>query len=219
MFRQYRRLEGGEFILIGCDTASGGLDFSAAQFLSKSKLDVPLVYHSKKTTSYMTDELLPVLEDIFDKTGIPPVIAYERNNGGSFELERLSRLNRLNKFKLYVQPIGQGDIYQGTPRKYGWTTSSATRPVMLQDLKEAIDNGLIRIYDRDTVNELFAFVVNQVSTGWRAQAERGAYDDLIMSLAIAWQLYQNEEMPAPGNRTVISAVRTNERAIKEWQLY
>jgi len=218
MFKIYRRLEEGEFILIGCDTASGGLDFSTAQFLSKTKLDVPIVYRSKKTTSYMTDELLPILNDIHDKTGIPPVIAYERNNGGSFELERLSRLNRLNKFKLYVQPVGQGDFYPGTPRKYGWTTSSATRPVMLQDLKEAVDNVLIRIYDRETINEMFAFIVNQVSTGWRAQAEKGSHDDLIMSLAIAWQLYQNEGVPQTNNTTTHSVRSSNERNIKQWSL-
>ena len=105
MFRQYRRLEPNEFIVVGCDTASGGLDYSAAQFLSKTKLDVPLVYHSSNTTAYMTDDLLPVLERIEKDTGIRPVIAYETNNGGSFELDRLARLNKLTTTAFTEQQI------------------------------------------------------------------------------------------------------------------
>ena len=93
-FRQYRSIEPGEFIVVGVDTATGGNDYSTAQFISKTYLDVPLVYHSDITTSYMTDALLPVLERIYDVTGIMPVIAYERQNGGVFEIERLSNLNR-----------------------------------------------------------------------------------------------------------------------------
>jgi hypothetical protein len=64
---------------------------------------------------------------------------------------------------------------------------------MLEDLKNAIDNKLIRIYDKQTVNEMFAFIVVQTSSSWKAQAEKHAHDDLIMSLAIAWQLYQTEQ--------------------------
>ncbi len=39
----------------------------------------------------------------------------------------------------------------------GWDTNSATRPAMLQQLKEAIDKHLIRLYDETTVQELFSY--------------------------------------------------------------
>jgi hypothetical protein len=42
---------------------------------------------------------------------------------------------------------------------------------------------------------MFSFIVNQTSSSWKAQAESGAHDDLIMALAIAWQLYQSESPP------------------------
>ena len=67
---------------------------------------------------------------------------------------------------------------------------------MLSMLKEAIDKRLPTIYDKPTVNEMFSFVVMQTSSSWKAQAERGAHDDLIMSLAGAWQLYQSEDKPS-----------------------
>jgi len=218
MFRQFRKLEPKEFIVIGCDTASGGGDYSAAQFISKTKLDVPLVYHSKKTTAYMTDELLPVLENISDITGNSPVIAYETNNGGIFELERLARLNKLNKFKIYTRRTGYDRLAPREDKKYGWVTSSATRPKMLQDLKEAIDNHLLRIYDERTISELFSFVVNVTSSGWRAEAEQGAHDDLIMSLAIAWQLYSQEESPASFSMRAGAVLEHNRKVRKKWLL-
>ena len=58
---------------------------------------------------------------------------------------------------------------------------------MLQDLKEAIDGQLLKLYDKATVNELFTFIISK--TG-KPQAEQNTHDDLVMSLAIAWQLYQ-----------------------------
>lgn len=192
-FRRYRQPELGEFFVVFADTAAGGLDYCATQFLSKTKLDVPLVYHSKSTATEMTPQLHIELEKIFDQTHVKPVVAYERNNGGMYELERLATLNRDGKYRIYQEKknVGSTDTTNVSP-KLGWTTSSATRPVMLQMLKEAVDTRVLTLYDRPTVNEMFAFIVTQTSSSWKAQAESGAHDDLIMALAGAWQLYQTE---------------------------
>lgn len=190
MFRQYRPIDRGEQIVVGCDTAAGGSDFCVAQFMSKTRGDVPLVFHANVTATFMTDQLAPVLECIHDATTLRPVVAYERQNGGSFEMDRLGALNRAGKFTLYkMAQFGREDIVE-TP-KYGWDTNSATRPKMLQDLKEAIDNQLIVLYDRQTVGEMLSFIITKTSTIEKAQAENGAHDDLVMALAIAYQLYQS----------------------------
>lgn len=200
-FRKFRDFERGEFILIFADTAWGGGDFCAAQFLSYQRLDVPLVYHAKTIATDMTPELHMKAEEIFDKTGVKPVVCFERQNGGIAEIERLAKLNRNGKYTIYLQKTGTG--YKGgaeQSRKYGWDTSSATRPIMLSALKEAIDNKLIRVYDEPTVTEMFSFVEVQTSSSWKAQAERGAHDDLIMSLAGVWQMYQTERPPIQRER-------------------
>jgi hypothetical protein len=202
-WKQFRPIEKGEFIIVGVDPAAGGIDYCAAQFLSKTKLDVPLVYHSKVLATEMTNLLHPVLERIFDTTGIKPMVAYERQNGGLFEMERLAALNRLGKYNLFKMPV-LGRIEPPEAVKYGWDTNTATRPKMLSDLKEAIDKKLIRIYDQTTINELFSFVIVQTSSSWKAQAEAGAHDDLIMALAIAWQVQQMVKEP----RTMPQEYRT-----------
>lgn len=189
MFRQYRPIEAGEAFVIAADTSSGVGDYCAAQFISKTKIDVPLVYHEKTIATNMTNILFPLLERLYEKTNVKPTIAYERNNGGNFEMERLASMNRLGKFEIFKMPtIGRENPPDGV--RYGWDTNTATRPAMLGQLKEAIDNKVLRIYDKPTIEEMYSFIVVTTSTARKAQAEAGFFDDLVMSLAIAWQLYQ-----------------------------
>ena len=192
-WRRYRPYEKGEFIVVGVDTSWGGTDYCAAQFLSKTKLDIPTVYHSKVLATEMTPLIHLELEKIYDQTAVKPCVAFERNNGGIAEIERLATLNRDGKYRIYTEKanVGSTESTENTV-KLGFTTSSATRPTMLSMLKEAVDNRLIRIYDKPTITEMFSFIVSQTSSSWKAQAESGAHDDLIMALAIAWQLYQSE---------------------------
>lgn len=189
MFRRYRQYQKGEFIIVAADTSSGGGDYSCAQFLSKTNLDVPTVYHSKQTATEMTPLIALELDTIYKQTGVKPVVAYETNNGGVFELQRLATLNREGNWIMYLQKsIGTTDGLEMT-QKYGFSTNSATRPAILQLLKEAIDNQLINVYDKQTINEMFSFIIKP---NGRPEAEQSSHDDLVMSLAIAWQMYQTE---------------------------
>ena len=187
--KQYRELERGEFIIASGDLAAGCGDRSVTQFLSVTKLDVPIVYSSFNLGSDMTTAIFPVLEAISDITKFKPLVAFERASAGWSEMERLATLNRLGKFAIYQMPQ-TGIINPEQTNKLGWDTNSATRPQMLSGLKEAIDNKLFRIYDRLTIEELFSFVIVQTSNAVKAQAEKNAHDDHVMSLAIAWQIYQ-----------------------------
>lgn len=187
MFRRYRDLGLGEFIVVGCDTSMGCGDNSVAQFMSVTKLDVPLVWSSGSSAVEMTNEIWPEFERIYDKTKIKPTVAYERNNGGTFEMERLAGLNRNGKYDIFQMPQ-VGNVDNAEARKLGWDTNTATRPAMLVALKELIDNKLVRIYDTQTIEEMFAFINVHTSTSYKAQAEKNAHDDHVMSLAIANQL-------------------------------
>jgi len=190
-WRQYRKIDVGEQFMVFADTATGLGDYCACQFLSKTNLDVPLVYHSKKLATEMTNEIFPVIERVADVTGKRPIVAYERNNGGVFEMERLASLNRANKFEIFKMPnYGQG-INNPDSDRLGWDTNVATRPKMLSELKDAIDKGVLMVYDRPTINEMFSFIIVNTTATRKAQAERGAHDDLVMSLAGAWQLFQD----------------------------
>lgn len=189
MWRQYRTIEKGEFLLFAVDTCSGGGDNTACQGFSKTKLDVPLVYQSNKTTSDFIPELARVLERVYDITGVKPVVALERNNGGAFLMDRLAGLNLNGKFEVFKMPKF-GNVDNNEPNLLGWNTTSATRPKMLQELKDAIEKQLFKVYDRQTINEMLSFIIVQTSSSWKGTAEVGAHDDLVMALAIVWQMYQ-----------------------------
>lgn len=188
-FKQFRPFQQGEFIICFVDPSAGGGDNTAVHFLSHKWLDVPMVYHSNYTITYVTPLLHQMLTRISKETGIAPIVAYERNNGGGFEMERLGRLNRYGDYRIYtmktLSPTGQ----LMDTGKLGWDTNIGTRPKMLQELKEAVEGEIIHIYHRLTLDEMFSFII---SPNGKPEAEQNAHDDLVMALAGAWQLYQTE---------------------------
>lgn len=190
MFKLYRPFQRGEFIICFVDPSAGGADNTAAHFLSHKWLDVPLVYHSNVTITFATPLFHEKLTEIQRLTGIAPIVAFERNNGGGFEMERLGRLNRYGNYRIYtmkaLSPTGQL-VDTG---KLGWDTNTGTRPKMLQELKDAVEGELLHVYHRSTIDEMFSFIINP-NTG-KPEAEENAHDDLVMALAGAWQLYQTE---------------------------
>lgn len=213
MYKQFRTISKGEFFVVAVDTCSGGTDYTAAQFLSKTKIDVPLVFHSRTTTSDFIPKLADMLNKLHTITGIRPVVALERQNGGSFLMDRLSAINYTNQYEIFKMPnFGREDAPD--PVRLGWDTSSATRPKMLQDLKDAIDKKGLTIYDESTINEMFAFVVVQTSSSWKAQAEKHSHDDLIMALAIAWQMYQICSTPITSEQM---ANEINQLPVEPWK--
>lgn len=192
MFRLYREIDKGEFFVIGVDCAQGGIDANFGQFLSKTKIDVPLVFEKNCVAAEMTPIIHEALEWLYSRTGVEPVVAFERQMGGVSALSQLQTLNRNGHYRIYQRrKLGtvNGEILTDV---IGWDTNPQTRPQMLGDLKQAIDNGLIRLYDKRTINELSKFIVTKKG---RAEAAPNCHDDAVMSLAIAWQLYQTENTP------------------------
>lgn len=201
-YRQYREIKKGEFFVVFGDTCTGLGDYTAIQFLSKTQIDVPLVFHDPMTTNEAIPTLHRTLEKIFTITGVKPIVALERNNGGVFLMDRLAGLNIGYRYELFKMPTA-GTGYPENTEKLGWDTNTATRPKMLSDLKNAIDNNALTLYDRPTINEMFSFIKVQTNTITKAQAEKGMHDDLVMSLAGAWQLYQMCDAPVKDTEAMI----------------
>jgi hypothetical protein len=186
-WRQYRPIEPDEFIVIGGDCSQGGEDSNFCQFMSATKLDFPLVYQSKGVAVTMTNDIFPILEKINDITGIPPVIALERNNGGQSEMQRLFDLNIKNKYRCFVMPQW-GNVGMGSEETtlLGWSTDRATRPKMLGEWKSVFEKHLFKIYDEETLKQHKSFIIKN----GKAQASAHRHDDAVMSICIAYQLFQ-----------------------------
>lgn len=189
MFRLYRPITKGEFFVVFGDTAQGGIDSNFTQFLSKTRIDVPLVMQKSGVAAAATPYIHQALEWIYAQTGVEPVVALERNNGGSSEMERLRVLNRDNHYRLY-QMVDINKPGERKPNILGWETNAATRPRLTGNLKVAIDSKLITVYDEETAKQLSKFINDK--TG-KPVAAANAHDDAVISLGGAWELYQTEE--------------------------
>lgn len=196
-FRLYRQLEKGEFIVIFEDTAQGGIDKNFAQFMSKTRMDVPLVMSMNGVAAEATPFLHQAAEWVFDQTGVKPVVAIERQNGGASEMHNLMLMNRSGKYDLYraINP----ETGQRT-EKLGWDTNETTRAKMIGEWKIAYERRQISIYDEETQKHHKTFITNKRG---KPEAAPNTHDDGVMSIAGAYQLLltENPQSKSTGSST------------------
>lgn len=196
MFRLYRKLEKGEFLVYGGDTAQGGIDANYGQFISKTKGDIPLVFKKQGVAASATPILRNAFNWVYEQTGVKPSVALERQNGGASEMHRLEDTND-GFYTIYYGYDEDGNRKD----KPGWDTNEKTRSQMLGDWLKAFNNDLILIYDQDTIEQHQSFIVSKRG---KPQADVNAHDDAVMSCAIAYQLMLTEN-------PVVQKIRKRER--------
>lgn len=102
------------------------------------------------------------------------------SNFDSFPIRELQRLKYKN---MYVSE--KIDTYtKKVEQRYGFRTTSITRPTILSKLIEVVRTNCELIDDLDTLNELLTIIRNEKG---RIEAPEGGHDDLMMALAIAWE--------------------------------
>lgn len=189
MFRLFRPLERGEFFVVWGDTSQGGEDSNVWMFLSKTKRDIPLMFRARGAAAEHTMKLVEALEYIYNKTGVRPVVALERQNGGASEMHRLYEMNRHGKYRIYYAKNFSDERVKNSD-KMGWDTTTITRPMMIGEWKQAFAQQAIRIYDETTIKEHKVFVTNNKG---KPEASSGNHDDCVMACAGVWQMYQTED--------------------------
>lgn len=195
MFTLHRQLRKGEFICFFVDTAGEGSDWNAGHGLSKTALDIPITLHYNGSIIDVTPKLKELLIWVYKQTGVKPMASYEVNNGGGYELARLERLNTEQNYRIYKRYTIDVDGVLVQSDKSGWETNGATRTPLIDALTDLVDNHLVNIYSQKTTNEMFSFVKKLKPGGWRAEAEAGSHDDLMMSLGGVWMMQKTENPP------------------------
>lgn len=104
----------------------------------------------------------------------------------------IQELERLQYPKQYVRE--KEDTYTKKHDKaYGFKTTSITRPLILGELQTIMKELIELIVDVDTLKEGLTFIKNEKG---RAEAQQGYHDDLIMGLAIAYYIRDQQSMKA-----------------------
>lgn len=127
------------------------------------------------------------------------LLAVERNNHGHAVINLLREVHRYPN--LYYESGGQRAVAREfIEPAYGWLTSSKTKPIMLDQLKLAVEGDSLE--DEKTfspevmiLDELFlSEALSFVEKDGKLTAEAGKHDDCIISLAIAYQMYLKEKI-------------------------
>ena len=102
-------------------------------------------------------------------------------NFDSYPIKELQRLGYTNQYAREAQ-----DTYTGkTEKRFGFKTTSLTRPTAISRLIEIVREHSETINDKETLEELLTIIRNEKG---RIEAPEGGHDDQMMSLAIAHQI-------------------------------
>ena len=160
---------------IGGDTAGEGSDYFVADVLdAKTGIQVAKLRHQFDADQY-TKQMYCLGRYYKDA-----LIGIEANFD-SFPIRELQRLGYPKQYTREAQ-----DTYTGkTEKRYGFKTTSLTRPTIISKLIEIVREHCDTINDKETLEELLTIVRNERG---RIEAPQGGHDDQMMSLAIAHEI-------------------------------
>ena len=157
---------------IGGDTAGEGSDYFTGHVLNaKTGEQVAVLRHQFDADQY-TRQMYCLGKYYKDA-----LIGIEANFD-SFPIMELQRLGYIKQYTREAQ-----DTYTGkTEKRFGFKTTSLTRPTIISRLIEIVREHCDTISDQATLEELLTIIRNEKG---RIEAPQGGHDDMMMGLAIA----------------------------------
>lgn len=165
---------------IGADVAEGlkGGDFSVATVVDISTMAVVARWRGHCDPDKF-GEILGALGTYYNYA----LIGVEVNNHGLTTVQKLRDTFYTN---LYKRDRGYDEEWETPTVNLGWKTDMRTKRLMIDDLIKLVRERVIKDRDIVFINEAFSYVRDERG---RMNAEEGAHDDVVMSTAIAYQLF------------------------------
>lgn len=169
---------------IGGDTAGEGSDYFTGHVLdARTGKQVAVLRHQMDADLYAKQMYcLGCYYSSRDNKGLlhRALIGIECN----FDSFPIRELERLGYIEQYVRQ--EEDTYTGKlTKKFGFRTDRNSRPRVISNLVEIVRECISNINDKDTLEEMLTFVKNEKG---RPEAQEGSHDDLVMGLAIAYDI-------------------------------
>ena len=192
----FRPPESGRPYTIGGDTAGEGSDYFTAQVIDNITGEQAARLRWQQCDEDEYAKQVYCLGRQYNNA----LIALEVN----FSTHPQKVLEYLRYPRLYVREVM--DDYTGRLQTaYGFRTDSLTRPVLIARLTEFLRERLMLVHDRQTLLECLTFIRNERG---RAEAERGAHDDLVIAYGIA--------LSARGQQRLTTAQAENNGRRQHW---
>lgn len=109
------------------------------------------------------------------------LMVVEINNHG---LTTLTILRQLMYPSLYFRQTHFEKIHTGWTDKLGWKTTKLTRPLLIDDLAQALRDDLLVIHSKELLDEMTVMVYDKSNN---ANAPRGQHDDTIFAAGVGYQ--------------------------------
>ena len=154
---------------MGVDTSEGLStgDLNGAGILRRDTGEQVASIHGMFSPRELADHVVKLAIEYNDA-----LVGVERENHGHAVLQKIADFSYTN-------------VYSYAKNRIGWTTNASTRPLMLDELAEAVEDGHMKCNDIKFIQECLSF--RKQSSG-KYEADPGAYDDRVMKWAIAWQM-------------------------------
>ena len=167
---------------IGGDTAGEGSDYFVGQVLNAKTGEQVAVLHHQFDADQYTKQMYCLGR--YYKNAL---IGIEAN----FDSYPIMELQRLGYPKQYAREAQ--DTYTGkTEKRFGFKTTSLTRPTAISRLIEIVREHCSLLNDKATLEELLTIIRNEKG---RIEAPEGGHDDMMMALAIAYQIKEQVVIP------------------------
>jgi len=160
---------------IGGDTAGDGSDFFTAHVLDARTGEQAAVLKHQFDADQYTRQVYCL--GMYYKQALIGIEA----NFDSYPIRELQRLGYPRQYVRLAQDSNTGK----TERRFGFKTTSLTRPTAISRLIELVREHCDLIRDEDTLEELLTIVRSEKG---RVEAPLGGHDDQMMGLAIAHEV-------------------------------
>ena len=158
-----------------------GQDYSTAVVLNRER-EVCALFRDNYIDPSVFGDILFYLGRYFNNA----LLAVESNSLGIATLNRLKQMNYVN---LYYQTKA-ATLLNDEGSKPGFRTTISTKPMIIGNLKRAIEEYDIDIPSDIIVSELRTYVSAENGS---TNALAGNYDDTVMALAIAFEAYRTHQ--------------------------
>lgn len=159
---------------IGIDCSEGvGKDSSTAIVLNSDGEEVAM-FKSNKIKPFNFAEFINALGRYYNKA----YLVIEKASGGHSVIERLRydyKYMNMAKYKSY-------DEFNRVKWQIGFDTNAKTKSLIINDLQEWFDKGLLLLHSEQILEEMKVF---EVKDNGSMGAMSGYHDDLVMALALA----------------------------------
>jgi hypothetical protein len=168
--------------IIGADVSLGvGQDYSTAVVMNKER-EVCALFRDNYVDPSVFGDILFYLGRYFNNA----LLAVESNSLGIATLNRLKQMNYVN---LYYQTKA-ASLLNDEGAKPGFRTTISTKPMIIGNLKRAIEEHDIGLHSDVILGELRTYVSAENGS---TNALAGNYDDTVMALAIAFEAYRTHQ--------------------------